>query len=233
MRQFKKLRMHKTPKGSLMLGGSNPKSTRFEVVEALDEMGEGIQIWTRQQRRVSQRLTSWCYETKSRGCELLRVDLTTASRGTISLSKTSSGNADDVQRELGLKKIEMFVVETSEGNGVLHMIWDWQGGRQFIVGESWLSRQWERIHGAPIVFIRRMWLAKEDIRRGPIFRTAIPGRSAGGAGSDVVELEKITVRYRQGTGFMLKAYRAQPTFSTWCGINPGLDEISFADFLVG
>lgn len=38
-------------------------------------------VWTRQQKRIFQRLTSWCMEATGRGCQLVRVDLTTANGG--------------------------------------------------------------------------------------------------------------------------------------------------------
>jgi hypothetical protein len=79
--------------------------------------------WTRQQRRVFQRLTSWCYETKSRDCQLLRVDLTTASCGPAKLLRRHLQELRRrIERDLGYRGVEMFVVETSEGNGVLHMV---------------------------------------------------------------------------------------------------------------
>ena len=121
--------------------------------------------WTRQQRRVYQRLTSWSYEAKSRDCQLLRVDLTTASGGPSHLlRKHLQELRRRIERDLGFKGLETFVVETSEGNGVLHMVWAWAGDRALIVEQKWLSEQWERIHGAKIVWIRRMGLEKKDIR---------------------------------------------------------------------
>ncbi len=130
-----------------------------------DDKGSGSD-WTRKQRRVFQRLTSWCYEAKSRGCQLSRADLTTASGGPAPLlRKHLQELRRRVERDLGYPGIEMFVVETSEGNGVLHMVWAWAGDRSFIVDQKWLSQQWARIHGAPIVFIRRMNLGKDSIRR--------------------------------------------------------------------
>jgi|GEM_PF-4976936 len=32
--------------------------------------------------------------------------------------------------------------------------------------------------------------------------------------------------------FMLKAYKARSKFSTWCGVNPGLVDVTFPDLLV-
>jgi hypothetical protein len=96
---------------------------------------------------------------------LLRVDLTTASGGPSHLlRKHLQELRRRTERDLGFKGLETFVVETSEGNGVLHMVWAWAGGRPLIVEQKWLSEQWERIHGAKIVWIRRMGLEKKDIR---------------------------------------------------------------------
>jgi hypothetical protein len=123
-------------------------------------------FWSKKQRRVYQRLVSWCFEAKSRDCQLIRVDLTTAPTGqALLLRRHLQELRRRIERDLGFKGLETFVVETSEGNGVLHMIWGWQGDRSFIIDQHWLSEQWERIHGAPIVFIRRMNLSKDDIRR--------------------------------------------------------------------
>jgi len=121
--------------------------------------------WSRQQKRVFQRLTSWCYETKSRTCQLLRVDLTTAAGGPSHLLRRHLQELRRrVERDLGFKSIETFVVETTEGNGVLHMVWAWVGDREFIVDQHWLSEQWEKIHGAYVVWIRRMNLSKQSIK---------------------------------------------------------------------
>lgn len=121
--------------------------------------------WTRQQRRVYQRLTSWCYEAKSRGAQLRRMDLTTARGGPSELlRKHLQELRRRVERDLGFSGVEMFVVETSEGNGVLHMVWAWVGDRYFIIEQWWLSKQWKNIHGAPVAFIRLMGLSKRDIR---------------------------------------------------------------------
>jgi hypothetical protein len=127
---------------------------------------ENFRPWTKQQRRVFQRLTSWCYEAKFRECQLSRVDLTTATGGSAHLLRRHLQELRRrIERDLGYRGMETFVVETSEGNGVLHMVWAWGGNRTFIIDQRWLSEQWTRIHGAPIAFIRRMNLAKDSIRR--------------------------------------------------------------------
>jgi hypothetical protein len=121
----------------------------------------GSRNWTKQQKRVFQRLTSWCCEAKFRDCQLSRVDLTTARGGPARLLRRHLQELRRrVERDLGYKG-----VETSEGNGHLHMVWAWAGDREFIIDQRWLSEMWAAIHGTPIVFIRRMHLAKDSIRR--------------------------------------------------------------------
>jgi hypothetical protein len=190
--------------------------------------------WSRKQRRVFQRLTSWCFEAKSRDCQLSRVDLTTALAGPASLlRKHLQELRRRVERDLGFKGLETFVVETSEGNGVLHMVWGWRGERQFIIEQDWLSKQWEKIHGAPIVFIRRMNLSKEDIRRvGRYFAL----QYLADQGDALIRMSWSWKRSRFALGktwiFMVKEFRRRNRESTWCGVNPGVVELTFADLLV-
>src|SRR5688572_3814651 len=74
--------------------------------------------WSRQQKRCFNRLTSWCFEAKSRECQLLRVDLTTAPGGQADLLRRHLQELRRrVERDLGFKGVETFVVETTEGNG--------------------------------------------------------------------------------------------------------------------
>ena len=88
-------------------------------------------VGQKKQRRVFQRLVSWCFEAKSRDCQLSRVDLTTAVGGPAHLLRRHLQELRRrVERDLGYKGIETFVVETSEGNGVLHMVWAWAGSRE-------------------------------------------------------------------------------------------------------
>lgn len=190
--------------------------------------------WTRQQKRCFNRLTSWCFEAKSRDCLLNRVDLTTAPGGNADLLRRHLQELRRrVERELGFNGVEMFVVEPTEGNGVLHMVWAWSGGRDFIIDQRWLSKQWRRIHGAPIVFIRRMRLSKEDIRRvGRYFALQYLSDQRGA-------LKRISWSWRRSRfaigkawAFMVKAYRSRSKFSTWCGVSSDLVDVSFSDLLV-
>jgi hypothetical protein len=57
---------------------------------------------------------------------------------------------------LGFAGVEFFQVQTTEGNGVLHVVWAWRGQRSFYVPQAWLSSEWERIHGASIVWVSRI-----------------------------------------------------------------------------
>jgi hypothetical protein len=67
-----------------------------------------------------------------------------------------------VERVYGYKGIETFIVETSEGGGVLHMVWAWEGSRSFYIPQAWLSEEWERIHGAPVAWIAKMGGSRKD-----------------------------------------------------------------------
>jgi hypothetical protein len=104
-----------------------------------------------------------------------------------------------VEREFGFKGIEQFVLETTEGNGVLHMVWAWRGARSFYVPQAWLSEQWEKIHGAPVVWVRKMGLARRRRSRcRPLLRSAVPSGSTRGIGAGLVVVAAVTVGNRQG-----------------------------------
>jgi len=94
-----------------------------------------------------------------------RVDLTTAPDGRADLlRKHLQELRRRAERVFRFPHIEMFVVETSEGNGVLHMVWAWQGERSFYIPQDWISTEWERIHGAPVTWVRKMRVDRKDIR---------------------------------------------------------------------
>lgn len=58
-----------------------------------------------------------------------------------------------VERKTGVRGIEYVCVDTSEGNGTLHLLW--AGNGSLYVEQKWLSEQWDEIHGARIVWVRR------------------------------------------------------------------------------
>ncbi|MGA2466201.1 MAG: hypothetical protein ABSH06_17850 [Thermodesulfobacteriota bacterium] len=121
--------------------------------------------WSKKQKRCYQRLLSWCKEAIGRGCQLFRVDLTTASGGDPGmLVRHFQELRRRVEREFGYY-IEFFKAETSEGNGVYHMVWAIEGDRAAWIPQGWLSKQWKAIHGAKIVYIRRMKKNKKSVKK--------------------------------------------------------------------
>jgi len=54
-----------------------------------------------------------------------------------------------IDRKFG--KLEYWKLRTSEGNGVLHIIFSGS-----YIPHSWLTRSWQEIHDSPIVYIQKM-----------------------------------------------------------------------------
>lgn len=112
--------------------------------------------WDRHQKRVFARAISWMTEAASRGCQLFWICLTTA----------PDGKAEDLERDFQeLRRrverrfkyyVEYFSVRTSEGNGVLHQVWAIKDDRTVWISQHWLSEEWEKIHGAHRVWIKRI-----------------------------------------------------------------------------
>jgi len=59
-----------------------------------------------------------------------------------------------IKRSFGCQ-FEYIKIKTREGNGVLHVIYAGP-----YIPQPWLSRNWEEIHGAKVVHIRKMYFGK-------------------------------------------------------------------------
>lgn len=190
--------------------------------------------WSRQQGRVFNRLVSFCTYHKGRGCQLSRVDLTTAVGGDASrLRRRLQELRRRVERELGYNDLRMFVIETTEGNGVLHMVWAWKGSREFWIDQDWLSKEWEKIHGAIIVYIRRMNLSVQDIRAvGRYFALQYLSDQRGALVRMSYSWRRGEVALGKSWEFFKREWRKKfSTFATWVGLNPSTVSVSWYEFL--
>jgi hypothetical protein len=76
-----------------------------------------------------------------------------------------------VSRRRLLGRIEHFKVITREGHGVVHALWAFpprnRGLRDkaVFIPQRWLSDEWQRIHGAKVVDIRRVNMRNDSRRR--------------------------------------------------------------------
>lgn len=120
--------------------------------------------WTRQQRRIYGRCLSWMREASGRGCQLLWVMLSTAEGGD---AGKLGRHFQELRRRMEKRfsfYVEFFKVETGEGNGVLHMLWAIKRERPVYISQKWLSREWESIHGARVVWISRITQGPKSTR---------------------------------------------------------------------
>ena len=98
--------------------------------------------------------------------QLLRVDLTspngmTSERLTDSFKRLRRAS----EKKFANYKIEFFKVHTSEGNGVLHMLWAIKHDRPVWIAQSWLSDEWEKISGARVVWVKRVGVKYVDRKK--------------------------------------------------------------------
>ena len=108
--------------------------------------------WSRKQKRHFHTLMSVLKRWEHRGMEIKWVTLTSA-RGGSDLRKHLRELERRVMRDHGTGNLEHAVVDTTEGFGVLHILW--AHPRRCYIPQAWLSEQWADIHGAIIVHIRR------------------------------------------------------------------------------
>jgi hypothetical protein len=158
-------------KGSVTVSSisNNPSQVNFSpVVSSLVNNAHSgtYKPFNRRQKRTFQRLTSWCLYLISSGYQLFRVDLTTAPGGDSgALTPHFKKLRRRVEKKFPGYRVHFFKIQTSEGNGVLHMIWAIKSDHAVWIPQEWIKSQWLEIHGASIVYIRRMKIDKSDIRR--------------------------------------------------------------------
>ena len=109
--------------------------------------------WSRQQKRSYQRILTFLYYNESRGRRIAFVTLTSSSKSDVELIMR---HFQSLRKRLSPRGIEFeyFNVKTSEGYGVLHLLFAFTS-RKGYVSQKWLSRTWEETHKAKIVFIEK------------------------------------------------------------------------------
>ncbi len=124
-------------------------------------VGQGI-IYTRQQKRGYHRALTCLQYWHSNGYQVLWVALTTSKGGNSNdLAYNHQRLRQRIEVKHGYKTIQHFQIRTSEGNGTIHTFWAWRNQpgmkqRLFYIKQAWLSDEWQRIHGAKIVWIKKV-----------------------------------------------------------------------------
>ncbi|MBA7703043.1 hypothetical protein ES703_111825 [subsurface metagenome] len=143
-------------------GGEGRPSVLTNVSSSNSDTKTAKNGWSRQQKRGYHRIQSCLQYWQANGFQVLWVMLSTADGGNASkLAYHHQRLRQRIEAGLGYKGIQHYQVRTSEGNGVLHILWAWKAmngfrQRSFYVEQAWLGKQWQGIHSAPIVWIARV-----------------------------------------------------------------------------
>jgi len=187
--------------------------------------------WSRKTKRVYRNIRSWCNERLAARAQLLRVDLTTAVPGdNLFLKRHFQELRRRVEHRYGYV-IDYFKIETSEGNGVYHMIWAIVHKTPVYISQKWLSDQWADIHKSPIVYIKRMKTFKASIGRVANYLVAqyLAGQSA------IVRVSyswwRAKVAIVRGWNTLYREYRKRCDVNTWVGRNQACFTLNFADLI--
>ena len=106
--------------------------------------------YTKRQRKVYHRLISGLQVANHRKQKVRFMTLTSSHiRESRFLNKHFEILKKRIERKFGFKFNQYFKVETTEGNGVLHIVFCGK-----YIPQKWLSNQWKEIHKSPIVDIR-------------------------------------------------------------------------------
>ena len=105
---------------------------------------KNVKIWTFKQKRAYHRVLSGYRFSIFLSKPLRFFTLTTA----IGVKRNINDDFQILKKRIGRKfgHLEYFKVKSSEGNGVLHVIY-----RGPYIPQKWLSRHWNDIRGSPIV----------------------------------------------------------------------------------
>jgi hypothetical protein len=164
---------------------------------------------------------------------LVRLDLTTATDGKADLLRLHLQELRRrVERVLGFAHVEMFTVETSEGNGVLHMVWAHEGPQSFYIPQDWLSDQWTQIHGAPVVWVRKMRVDRKDIKCvGRYFALQYLSDQRGALVRMSWSWWRSRVALARGWEALKRAGRKRDEAATWTGCNPDFTTVTMNDLV--
>lgn len=127
--------------------------------------------WSRQQwlirRGILDRLNHW----QANGYQCLWVTLTSSPSSPLAqLRRHFQVLRKRMGRQLGFEGIQYVCVDTREGHGVLHMIWAWRDPNpsrraSFYIAFDWLQANWNELHGAFHVHVKRIGGSSTDARR--------------------------------------------------------------------
>lgn len=164
------------------MGGSTPSvltTCRNAEIEGAREVARARE-WSRKQRKhyhtVNTVLTVWEHQRKS----VVWVMLSTATGGDARKLRVRERELRRrAAKKAGVGRIDHCVVDTTEGNGVLHVLWAADGS--LYVEQAWLSDEWEKIHGASYVWIKRY----RKGTRGRLARYMVSQYMAGQKGAGV------------------------------------------------
>lgn len=153
--------------------------------------------WTRAQRATFRVIMSHNTLWEHEGYQVRRMDLTTAPGGdSAKLPQHFNTLIRHIGKSLYYPGVQHVKVQTDEGNGVLHTFLAWRGSRTFWIDQRWLSKAWEKIHGAPIVHIQALHGARAIRVQSAYVASQYVARQSG----------KVRLSYSQNTfGFPLRA----------------------------
>lgn len=124
-------------------------------------MSDDKKKWSDKQKRCYQRMMTLLLYWQSHNYKIIRLDLTSSNESDAEKLRYNHRQLRRmVEVKYGYKNIEDFVVETTEGNGVLHILWAWRppsgfAQKDLFIGKRWLSRKWQQLHKAKITHIQR------------------------------------------------------------------------------
>lgn len=161
-----------TPASGIM-GGAAPRGAGAPPSAAsLVNICQNRLEWTRQQKRSYHRIKSLLTYWLSHSYQVRWVMLSTAVGGDkAALAEHHKRLRRVIERKHGIA-IKYSCVRTGEGNGVLHLLWAFKSVNFIYIPQDWLSTEWDRIHGATYVWIKRVDASSRSIKKLSIYNVS-------------------------------------------------------------
>lgn len=137
---------------------------------SIEKEKEKVKVeWSRKQKRCYQRINTFADYFRGRDYQLLRMDLTSSEESDYGkIGEHFNTLLKRIKRKYPYE-VEVFRVKTKEGFGVIHAILAvrFRDGRKegVWIDQGWLSENWQDIHKAKVVFVKRIRGKDKDQKR--------------------------------------------------------------------
>lgn len=219
------------------IGQTHASVTHCEAVFLVDQAKPPLTAkpswkpsWSRQQRRTYHAILTFLRICVARGWQVFRVDFSSPEGSDVHSLLRHYGELKRRAERRFRCHISHYNIRTTEGNGVLHQIWAVDSKRPVYFPYAWLSSEWEKIHGAWNVHIRRAKAGRRHQQN--IARYCASQYLAGQSSIAHCSYSRdLPLTIGKAWNLFKREFRKGFFASSVCGVSPFVDVVSYVDML--